>query len=371
MDPRITKLAENLINYSVDLKKGDKIYIEIAGVESLPILKELVRLSSEKGAVPHYFYNDASILRQFLKNTTKEQMEELGKLHQDIMSKMDAYISIRGYDNPFDLSDITKEKMDIYSKYYSEPVHIKTRLSKKWVVLRYPNQAMSALANQSQEAFEDFYFNVCTVDYSKMDSAMNSLKKLMEDTDKVHIKSPGTDLTFSIKGLPAVKCAGKHNIPDGEVYTAPVKNSINGVIQFNTKTIQEGKTFSNIRLEFKDGKVINAKSDSNNDALQDILNIDDGAKYVGEFAIGVNPYIKEPILDILFDEKIQGSIHMALGNSYDDCDNTNKSALHWDIILIQTKEHGGGEIYFDDKLIRKDGIFVIPELECLNPENLK
>jgi aminopeptidase len=222
----------------------------------------------------------------------------------------------------------------------------------------------------STDAFEDFYFDVCNLDYNKMANAMEPLKQLMERTDKVRIVSPGTDLSFSIKGMNAVKCNGDRNIPDGECYTAPIRNSVNGVLSYNTPSVYEGTTFDNIRFVFENGKIVEASA-NHNDKINHIMDTDEGARYIGEFSLGFNPYIKDPMKDTLFDEKIDGSLHFTPGNAYDEADNGNVSAIHWDLVLIQRPEYGGGEVYFDDVLIRKDGRFVIPELLGLNPENLK
>jgi aminopeptidase len=229
---------------------------------------------------------------------------------------------------------------------------------------------MAQAAGTSTEAFEDFYFDVCTLDYSKMSKAMDSLVALMEKTDKVRLTAKDTDLSFSIKGIPAIKCDGQLNIPDGEVYTAPVKTSVNGYLTYNAPAVYNGYTYENIRLEFKDGKIVKATA-NDTERINKIFDTDEGARYVGEFAIGVNPFILKPMKDTLFDEKIAGSIHFTPGTCYDNAENGNKSSVHWDLVLIQRPEYGGGEIYFDDILIRKDGIFVIDELKCLNPENLK
>jgi aminopeptidase len=289
------------------------------------------------------------------------------------MDDMDCYVAVRGYDDLFAMSDIPPSKMKAYENIYYGLVHFDSRIpNTRWCVMRYPNDTMAALSKMSKEKLEDFFFECCLVDYKKMGKAMLPLKKLMDKTDKVRIKGPNTDLSFSIKGLKSVVCDGSMNIPDGEVYTAPVKNSINGYIQFNTDTLYGGTFYSNIYLEFKDGKIVKAESRANNDKLQKQLQIDEGAKYMGEFAIGVNPYIRKEMLDILFDEKIASSLHMAIGNSYnDETFNGNKSSVHWDLVLIQDKDHGGGEIWFDDKLIRKDGVFVLKELDALNPDKLK
>lgn len=285
------------------------------------------------------------------------------------MKGMQAYIAIRAGGNTAELSDVPSDKLNMYYRLTSPTLDYRVNET-KWVVLRYPNNSMAQLANTSLEAFEDFYFDVCTLDYSKMDRAMDALAALMERTDKVHIKGPGTDLTFSIKDIPAIKCAGECNIPDGEVYTAPVKDSMNGIISYNTPSEEQGFTYENIVFEIENGKIVKATS-NDNDRINHLLDTDEGARYFGEFAIGVNPYILEPMKDTLFDEKICGSFHLTPGASYEDAPNGNKSAVHWDLVMIQRAEYGGGEIYFDDVLIRKDGIFTLPELACLNPENLK
>lgn len=362
-DPRLVKLAKNLVNYSLELKKGEKIYIEWKGEWAKALAKELVLCSSECGGVPLWFDQDEAVMRQLIKNGTEEQIKEYGLLHLDIMKKMDAFLSIRGSDNMFDMADIPQEKMDLYRKYFWLPVHAEQRVKHtRWCVMRFPNNAMAQLAETSQEAFEDFYFNVCNLDYSKMSRAMDPLVELMQSTDKVRLVSPGTDLTFSIKGIPAIKCDGKLNIPDGEIFTAPVKNSINGTITYNAPALSQGVVYNNICLTFKDGKIISAKCDGDNVKLNKIFDADEGARYVGEFAIGVNPYITKPMKDTLFDEKIYGSIHLTPGACYDNASNGNDSSVHWDLVLIQTPEYGGGEMYFDDKLVRKNGEFLHPKL---------
>jgi aminopeptidase len=237
-------------------------------------------------------------------------------------------------------------------------------------VLRWPTPSMAQAAGMSTEAFENLYFDVCTMDYARMGRAMAPLEKLMRKTDRVHLKGPGTDLTFSIKGIGAKMCKGDRNIPDGEVFSCPVKTSVNGSIQFNTPTLYSGTKFENVRLELNDGKIVKAAA-NNNKRLNEILDTDPGARYIGEFSLGFNPYILNPMCDILFDEKIAGSLHFTPGQAYEECNNGNRSAVHWDMVLIQRPEWGGGEVWFDGKLIRKDGIFQTKELGGLNPQNLK
>ena len=369
-DSRITKLAKGLINYSVELKKGEKCLIEAFDIDNA-LVKALVDEVYAVGGYPFVWIRDNQVNRKIMNGLNDELCSLMADVDSYLMAKMDAYVGIRGGNNAYELSDVDGDKRKLYSSVYSNKVHLDLRVNKtKWVILRYPNPGMAQLAGMSTEAFEDFYFDVCTLDYSKMDKAMDALGALIEKTDKVRLVSNGTDLTFSIKGLPGIKCSGKRNIPDGEIFTAPVKDSVNGVITFNAPSIKDGLKFENVCLTFKDGKIVNATANYT-EKLNEILDIDEGARYVGEFSFGVNPFINDAIGDILFDEKIAGSIHFTPGSCYEECDNGNKSSLHWDMVLIMSEKYGGGEIYFDDVLIRKDGIFVLDELKCLNPANLK
>ena len=370
-DERINKLAKGLVNYSVNLKKGEKVFIE-----AIDVPEELVCALLENvyaaGGIPYVKLVSNRVQRSLLMGAGEESIKKLAEYEAHIMNDMDAYIGVRGFKNNFELSDVPSETSALYQREFFYPVHHEIRVKKtKWVILRYPTDGMSQLSEMSTEKFEDFYFDVCTLDYAKMSKAMDPLVELMNKTDKVRLVAKNTDITFSIKGMPAIKCAGGCNIPDGEVYTAPVKDSVNGVITYNAPSMQGGKKYENISLTFKDGKIINAACDGDNEALNKVFDTDEGARYVGEFAIGVNPYVTAPMLDTLFDEKISGSIHFTPGCCYDDAYNGNQSGVHWDLVLIMTPEFGGGEIWFDDVLIRKDGRFVLDSLKCLNAENLK
>ena len=369
-DTRIEKLAKNLLTHSVSLKQNENILIEILGEDGIPLAKELIKQAEQIGARPYFNIINFELLRVMLENATEEQIKIYSKHDETRMKDMDAYIGIRASSNTSELSNIDSNIIEMYNKYYTVPVHFEERVKRtKWCILRYPNNSMAQMNKMNLEKFEDFYFKVCNLDYSKMSKAMDNLKQLMDKTDQVHIVGPDTDLTFSIKGIPSEKYMGTFNIPDGEVATAPVKNSVNGYISYNTETTYNGYTFNNIKLEFENGKIIKATA-NNTEMINKILDTDDGARYIGEFAIGLNPYIEKPMGDTLFDEKIKGSFHFTPGDSLEESDNGNRSSIHWDIVNIQTKEYGGGEIYFDDILVRKDGLFVLPELECLNPENL-
>ena len=369
MDERIKKFASMIVNYSCEVQPGENVLIEEVGTDAKPLIQQIIREVYKAGGRPYLGLSDSMLTREIIKGCTKEQLEFMREYMMAQMKGMDAYIAVRASDNTSELSDVDPDKLNLYNKIL-RPVIDERVDNTKWAIMRYPNPSMAQLAGMSTEAFEDFYYDVCTLDYARMSMAMEPLVDLMTKTDKVRIVSPGTDLTFSIKGIPAVKCDGKYNIPDGEVYTAPVKDSMNGVISYNTVSEAHGFTFQDIRFEIKDGKIINATS-NDNERINKILDTDEGARYFGEFSFGLNPYILHPMKDTLFDEKITGSIHLTPGASYEDAPNGNKSAVHWDLVLIQREDYGGGEIWFDDVLIRKDGRFVLPDLDGLNPENLK
>ena len=369
-DPRYDKLAYLLVHHSTRLKKGENILIEATDIPPEMVVA-LMRAVAKVGGQPFVTLKQNTVLRDLYALSDVESIKAMASWEAERMEAMDAYVALRGSYNITELSDVPGDKKKIYQQYWFKTVHIDIRVPKtKWVVLRWPHPSMAQQANLSTEAFEDFYFDVCTLDYGKMSKSMDALVARMEKTDKVHIKGPETDLHFSIKDIPVVKCDGERNIPDGEVFTAPVRNSVNGIISYSARTIYQGVVHENIRLEFKNGKIVHATSNKSK-KLNTVLDTDEGARYIGEFALGVNPFIEKPMLDILFDEKIRGSFHFTPGAAYKKAYNGNDSEIHWDMVCIQTADFGGGEIYFDGELIRKDGVFVVDDLRALNPENLK
>ena len=366
-DPRIQRLAETLIDHSCQLKPGQKVLIEAFDLPEPQLVCALVELAADRGAFPLVTWKNNEILRSLYRTGSVEQMQLIGQLERQRMEAVDAYIGVRGAANSNELSDVPREKLDIYQQHWWKPVHIETRVPKtRWVVLRYPTPSMAQAANMSTSAFEQFYFDVCTADYAKMSRDLEPLKARMLATDQVHIKSPGTDLKFSIKDIPVVPCAGECNIPDGECFTAPVRDSVEGQISFNTASRYQGTVFEGIQFEFKAGQIVEATCQNDPETLNRILDSDEGARYIGEWSIGCNNRIRQPMLDTLFDEKIGGSFHLTPGNAYEEADNGNKSRVHWDLVLIQTPEFGGGEMYFDGELIRKDGVFQTDDLKGLN-----
>jgi aminopeptidase len=367
-DPRFDKLAHGLVNFSTKLGEGDKVLIDAFDIPDEMTIA-LVRAARTVGAIPLVQNQHTRVSREIALGATDEQLELMNENQLARMKKMHAYIAVRGGDNMTELSDVPPEKLKLVSK-KMKPV-LDWRVKKtRWCVLRWPSPSMAQSAGMSTEAFEKFYFDVCTLNYAKMHPGMKALKAAMESTDMVHIEGPGTDLRFSIKGIQAIPCGGTHNIPDGEVFTAPVRNSVQGHVTYNAPTIYQGTAFDNVRLEFKDGKIIGATA-NNTAKLNAILDSDTGARYIGEFAIGFNPHVLHPMRDILFDEKINGSFHFTPGQCYEETENGNRSQVHWDLVNIQREDYGGGRIFFDGKLIRENGRFVPKPLQALNPERLK
>lgn len=360
-----------LVNHSTNLQKGEHVLIEAFDTPDEMVIA-LVRAAYEAGGKPHVRLRSTRVLRAIERDADTELLDAWADDDIHLLKKVKAYIGVRGVRNVSERSDIPYDQMKRINHHYFQPVHIDYRVNfTKWCALRWPTASMAQLAQMSTEAFEDFFFKACVLDYAKMAEAVKPLAERMRKADKVHLKGPGdTDLTFSIKDIPVIPCTGNHNVPDGECFTAPVKESVNGVIHFNTPTIHDGVSFANIRLEFKDGKIISESNDGDNERLTEIFNTDEGARYVGEFAIGFNPHIRTPMKDILFDEKIGGSLHFTPGQAYEDADNGNRSDIHWDLVLIQREDYGGGTIAFDDEVIRRDGTFVVDDLKALNPESL-
>ena len=361
---KIVKLAKIIVNHSIKVKENDRVLISYQGIESMPLVKAIVKEVINNNGVVVTDYQNQDITNYIHENINDGIIDSLAVRKKYEVENFDCFVRIcynksDYYDKNMD-KELNKSLLEKLKPYKEIMVN-----ERRWVLLNYPSIVDSFKAHMTPEEFYDFSLDTMTVDYDKMYNDTLPLKELMEKTDKVRIVGPNTDITFSIKGLPAIICAGESNIPDGECFTAPVKNSVNGKITYNVPSPYHGEVFENISLTFKDGKIISASS-NNNEKLKEILETDEGARYIGEFSLGFNPVIKEPMGDILFDEKIAGSLHFTPGCCYDECPNGNKSNIHWDLVLIQREEYGGGEVYFDDRLIRKDGLFVIPELENLN-----
>lgn len=366
-DPRIDSLAHVLIHHSCRLRAGQKVLIESFDLPEPDLVCSLVDEAYKLGATPVVSTKSNAVLRRLYRGATDDAMMLNGRFEAAVMSEMDAYIGIRGSVNSNEFADVSGDRLDLYQKHWWQPVHVQIRVPRtRWVVLRYPTPSFAQAAGKSCEEFENFFFSVCTADYAKMAEDLKPLKARMEAADQVRITAPGTELSFSIKDIPVVPCSGESNIPDGECFTAPVRTSVNGTIQFNTSSRYQGTVFDGIRFELRDGRIEKATCRNAPERLNQILDSDDGARYIGEWSLGTNNHILHPMLDTLFDEKIGGSFHFTPGNAYDEADNGNRSRVHWDLVLIQRSDYGGGEIWFDGELIRRNGLFVPKDLNALN-----
>ena len=366
-DPRYAQLASLLTRFSTKIQPGENVLLDLFDTP-VEMSLALVRAVREAGGFPFVQLHQARVTRELLAGAQPEQYDLLNETELARMQRMQAYVAIRGSHNITELSDVPGERMSLAMKALRPVIDHRVKKT-KWCVLRWPTAAMAQLAGMSTEAFEDFYFRVCTLDYARMAPGMAALKARLDRTDRVEIRGPGTDLRFSVKDIGTVTCGGTHNIPDGEVFTCPVRDSVEGHVTFNAPTIYQGVNFDGVRLEFAKGKIVKATGNPE-DKLNEFLDADEGARYIGEFSLAFNPHILQPMRDILFDEKISGSFHFTPGQAYEDADNGNRSQVHWDMVSIQRPEWGGGEILFDGEVVRRDGLFVPGELQALNPDAL-
>lgn len=355
------QFAEKICHYACELKAQEKVWIECVGLNAVPLVKEICREARQIGAIPFVKLVDTEISRQLLADSDDLYWQSHCELDGEAkMAEMDAYIGIRASENIYETSEVSAEKQESYSKYYLKPVHLEKRVKgTKWVVMRYPSPAFAMNAKMSTASFEKFYYEACLLDYSALEKAMQPLHDLLKKTDMIHLKGEGTDISFSVKGQNWIPCVGKRNLPDGEIFSSPILDSVNGHITY-VASVYQGKPFDYVKLFVKDGVVQHFES-SNQEALELILNTDKGAKRFGEFAFGTNTAIQQPMFDILFDEKIYGSNHLTLGQDYEEASNGNASQIHWDLVNI------GSDVYCDGLLIRKGRLFVLDNLQALNP----
>lgn len=370
-DPRFDRLAHLLVNHSTALQAGEHVLVEAFDVPR-EMVTALIGAARAVGAHPHVALRDARVMRALIDGADEAALDAWAEHDRHRMAGMQAYIGVRGGANASENAGIPEAQMQRFARHYGRPVHFEQRVNHtRWCVLRWPSPSMAQLAEMSTADFEDFYFRACTMDFGRMAASVEPLAARMRAADRVHLKGPGdTDLTFSIKGIPVIPCCGEKNIPDGECFTAPVRDSVNGVIQFNTPTLLNGLSFRDIRLTFENGRIVAATAAQGGEHLAAIFDTDEGARYVGEFSLGFHPHIVKPMKDILFDEKIAGSLHFTPGRAYEEADNTNRSEIHWDLVLIQRPEYGGGTVAFDGEVIRRDGLFLPEDLRPLNPDVL-
>ena len=366
-DPRNAQLAAVIVSHSLQVEPGEVVLIESFDlVSGLP--NDLVDAIHAAGGIPLLYLRSQALLRQVMRRGDEREIGLRAQVELAQLRLAQGYVAIRAQDNVSELSDVPSAHVALNGRMTKDAMDYRVDHT-KWVVLRYPTASMAQLAGMSTQAFEDLYYRVCTLDYGRMADAIAPLAERMRRTDEVRISGPGTDLRFSIRGIGSVPCEGRRNLPDGECFTAPVRDSVHGVISYNTSSLYQGTTYTDIRLVFEGGRIVRATGQPQ-DRLDALLDSDEGARYVGEFSLGFNPHLLSPIKDTLFDEKIAGSLHFTPGQAYGIADNGNRSQVHWDLVLIQRPEFGGGEVWFDGERIRKDGRFVAPDLLGLNPERL-
>lgn len=352
-DPRVTKLASILVHHSVRVKKGELIVINSSS-EAAPLALECYKLILKAGGIPSVNFSMPRFAYTYYKYAKPHQLNCFPKVAKFEAENLKGMINIGAPFNTKEFSNIDPKKI-VLRRRVTNPIS-EIILNKKWVGCDYPTNALAQDADMSLEEFEDFLFNATNIDWNKESKKQDKIKAVLDKGKRVRILADDTDLTFSIKGRTAIKCYGEHNMPDGEVFLAPVEKTTEGFIHYSFPVIYNGREVSGVTLKFKKGKVVDAKALKNEKFLKAMINTDKGSKYLGEFGIGMNPNITKFIKNILFDEKILGSVHLALGRAYKEGGGVNQSALHWDMIKDL---RNGGRVYIDDKLMHKNGRWLV------------
>jgi len=358
------QLAHKILHFSCELEEGQNVMLQLVGLNGIGLLRALTEEARSINANPFVQIEDTEIRRILSETGDKDFWKNQAESDQlPLMKNMDAFVGIRASLNIYEQAGVSKEANKAYADFFADPVHFKERVNNtSWVVLRYPSEAFAMNARMPTQKFRDFYYKACLLDYDELAEAMKPLQERLEKTDMIRLKGKGTDIEFSVRGQTWIPCFGKRNIPDGELFSSPVLSSVNGHISY-APSVYQGKPFEFVKLEVRDGVVSDFQS-SNDEALEDILDTDTGARRFGEFSFGLNPVIEAPMYDILFDEKIYGSNHLTLGNDYAIAPNGNESNIHWDLVCI------GADVYLDGERVREGRRFISDDLKGLNPENL-
>ena len=352
--------VDGILSYSIELKEGDKVFI-FADANAKQYCDLLTKKIIEHGAIPFVLWNDFLVNRFLIDCKNDNIYDELFSIHEKMIDACDAAImldnNIESYEGA-SYDDVINFKHKYYLRIFKKIMDFE-----RWVYLRYPEQRLADLFGLSYEEHVKLLEEVSNFDYQALSVACVNLKELMDRTEKVRITQGLTDVSFTKKGISSTVCCGKLNLPDGEVYTAPEKHSMNGVIHFNIDFFRE-YLYKDVIVGVVDGKIVSSTCNIN-DKFTKVLDSDEGARYFGEFAFGLNPHIKKNYNDNLFNEKMSKTVHFALGYPHWDTDNGNESLIHWDLMI---NLEDGGEVYFDDVLIQKNGLFVLEELKDLNPK---
>jgi aminopeptidase len=360
IDPRITKQADILVNYSLKVKKGENVLI-LAEFAARPLVLEIYKFLLKAGVSEVRFRYDSERFSDefsdyFFKYAGPEQIKHFPKIEEFEMKNVDCYIRIDAKENTRGLSSADTKKIAERSRILS-PITDHRVDKTRWVVTKYPTAGQAQEADMSLSDYTDFVYNaINNVDWSKKFKEQEKLRKLVDGTKTVRIIGKGTDITLDIGGRRAANAGGEYNMPDGEVFTAPIESKTRGFITYTFPAIYMGKEFHDVRLEFKEGRVVKASAQKNEGDLNKILDMDEGSRILGELGIGNNFEIQKFTKDILFDEKIGGTVHLALGRGYKENGSKNRSGLHWDMIKDL---RDGGELYFDGSLVQRNGKFII------------
>lgn len=355
MDNRWDQLAEILINYSTKTKPGDKVQITMMEVETFPLARAVAKEAVKAGALPHVEFQSGYMERDLMLHGKMEQLDWVPEMQYYGMEWADVYVGLRGARNPHEFEGIASEKIVAHKRAMGK-VSAKRNDVRNWVLVRVPNESFAQQAHTSLDEMMEFFFNATVKDWEAEVEGYNEIQKVFQAAETVRIVGKGTDLTFSTKGRNYVVASGHYNMPDGEIFTSPVDDSMEGKIYFEFPGVYAGQLVEDISLEFTNGEVVKASASQNEQLLHELIKMDEGSKRIGEFGIGVNFGIDRFCYDILYDEKIGGTVHLALGRAYEECNGFNHSALHWDIVKDLRTE---GEIYLDGNKVLENGKFMI------------
>ena len=362
MTEEIRAYARQIVEKSCQVKQGELVMISLLGLGGLELVDAIQDELSRIGADCILYTRDTKMFKKWIINASEKAMELEAQSQTELVRKADVYIGLNAQENAMELGDIPREKMFAFVRSQKELVAERTR--RRNLACMVPTPAMAQVNQMSTDAFSRYFFGAVTYDFDRQRQGLAALQRRMEQAEAVRITAPDTDLTMKLGKIPVIVCDGKANLPDGEVFTAPVVDSVQGTIRFNAPSTYRGRRFENVCLTFRDGKVVEASA--NDPMIHQILDTDPGCRFLGEFAVGTNPMVTQPMANVLFDEKLCGSIHLALGDSYPFADNGNKAGIHWDLVLMMQPERGGGQLYFDGELIMDNGRFLPPDLQELN-----
>ncbi|MAG13943.1 MAG: aminopeptidase [Spirochaetales bacterium] len=364
-DSRIDKMARIIARHALSVKPGEKVLIE-ATDDCDALIIAVIRSVNEVGGIPIVQHESLPVRRAWLMGATEGHLQTWYESSLSIRGDIQCLLSLRGQDNRSELADVPAETMRRYNNLTIKLGQAMRRPGFRKTVIRYPSKSLAQQCGMSTEAFADHFYRVCAMNFQRLHREMEPLKNAIDQAEEVRIVAPGTDLSFSIRDLQCSISAGTWNIPDGETAMQIVRDSVEGHITYNVPSSYQGYVFHGIRLTFSRGKIVNAEA-NDKPRIEAILDSDEGARYIGEFAVGVNPFLRRHMIDTLFDEKMAGSLHFTPGGTAAD---GTRSLVHWDIVQSHLKHYGGGEISLDGRLWRKDGEFVDEHMQGLNPDNL-